>query len=88
MTWQPIETAPDGGVSIQAKIPGYGSDNIIAWFGGLVDENGKDCGGWHYMEGEPPDCWTDGVCWTMNADLKASIKPTHWYDNHNHNYRD
>jgi hypothetical protein len=53
MTWQPIETAPDGGVSIQAKIPGYGSDNIIAWFGGLVDENGKDCGGWHYMEGEP-----------------------------------
>lgn len=64
---------------IQARIPGYGEDNIIAWTTNLLDENEEDCGGWYFAEDrEPPDCWTDGICWASNEDEKPSVKPTHW----------
>lgn len=77
--WRPIETAPRNGTAIQAKIPGHGNDNVIAWIGGLVDEHGEDCGGWSFVSAqEPPDDWTDGVCWESNEDGKPSTKPTHW----------
>lgn len=77
--WQPIETAPRDGTSIQAKIPGHGSDNIIAWQGGFLDNEEKECGGWCFMsEQEPPDSWTDGVCWAENEDGVSSVSPTHW----------
>lgn len=77
--WQPIETAPRDGMPIQAKIPGHGSDNVIAWLGGLVNESGEECGGWYWMEDtEPPESWTDGVCWASNADGEPSVEPTHW----------
>jgi hypothetical protein len=77
--WYPIHTAPKDGTHIQAKIPGHGEDNIIAWMDGLIDSNGNDCGGWFFAEEqEPPDCWTDGVCWEVNEDGKPSAKPTHW----------
>jgi hypothetical protein len=79
MNWQPIETAPKDGTPFQAIIPGHGSDNIIAWTDGLLDDNEDDCGSWFFAEDqEPPDCWTDGVCWSINADGKPSVKPTHW----------
>jgi hypothetical protein len=77
--WQPIETAPRDGTVIQAKIPSHGSDNIIAWLDGLINENGEDCGGWSFAEDqEPPDDWTDGICWASNEDGKPSTSPTHW----------
>lgn len=77
--WRPIETAPMNGKTFKAKIPGHGSDNIIAWVGGLRDDRDRDCGGWAFVEDqEPPDCWTDGICWEHNEDGKASIRPTHW----------
>lgn len=61
--WQPISTAPKDGTWIQAKIPGNGSDNVIAWIGGLLDSDENECSGWTFMtEQEPPDCWTDGIC--------------------------
>lgn len=74
-----MENAPRDGTPIQAKIPGHGSDNIIAWGGGLMDSDGETCGGWLFFgENEPPECWTDGVCWAVNADGKPSVQPTHW----------
>ena len=83
MTWQPIETAPRDGTPFQARIPGHGEDNIIAWSDGSIDENGEDCGGWYFADyQEPPDCWTNGVCWGSNADGVASIQPTHWMPRH------
>jgi hypothetical protein len=77
--WRDIETAPKDGTWIQARIPGHGADNIIAWQGGLLDSEGNDCGGWMFMQDqEPPDCWTDGVCWSVNEDGIASTLPTEW----------
>ena len=69
--WQPIETAPRDGTFIQAKIPGHGSDNIICWCFNL---------GWAFVydDQEPPECWTDAVCWAVNEDLRPSVKPTEW----------
>lgn len=79
MDWQPISTAPTDGTPIQVKIPGHGADNVIAFMGGLLDGDGKDCGGWCFMtEQEPPDDWTDGYCWQVNEDGKPSTKPTEW----------
>ncbi len=79
MTWFPIDTAPKDGTWIQARIPGHGSDNIIAWIDGLLDSEHRDCGGWTFMtEQEPPDSWTDGICWEVNEDGKKSTPPTHW----------
>lgn len=79
MEWMPIETAPLDGTAIQARIPGHGEDNIIAWHGGLVDEDGADCASWAYVtEQEPPECWTDGWCWEVNEDGERSAHPTHW----------
>lgn len=79
MDWQAIETAPKDGTWIQAKIPGNGSDNIIAWIDGFYDEAGQSACGWAFMtEQEPPECWTDGVCWESNEDCKKSVEPTHW----------
>lgn len=70
MTWQDISTAPRDGTDIQARIPGHGEDNIIAWQSGFMDENEEDCGGWAFTtDQEPPPCWTDGVCWGSNEAL-------------------
>lgn len=75
--WLDISTAPKDGTPIQAEIPGHGSDNIIAWSFGLADANAEICGGWHFIgDKEPPDDWTDGVCWAVNADGRKSTEPT------------
>jgi len=77
--WKDISTAPKDGTWIQARIPGYGSDNIIAWRGWYVTDEDDEVCAWTFMtEQEPPDCWTDGVCWKVNEDGKASVQPTHW----------
>lgn len=78
--WQPIETAPRDGTDIQARIPGNGEDNVIAWqVDAFRDDLDEPCGGWAFTtEQEPPDCWTDGVCWAFNEDGVPSVQPTHW----------
>lgn len=79
--WQPISTAPKNGTPIQAEIPGHGSDNVIAYQFGFANEDGDDddCGAWVFVaDQEPPDDWTDGVCWQINEDGVASTKPTRW----------
>ena len=77
--WQPIETAPRDGTAIQVVIPGHGADNIIAarrWF---VDSDDNECYCWVFAEDqEPPECWTDGICWAINEDGIPSVQPTHW----------
>lgn len=79
MTWLPIDTAPKDGTPFQAKIPGHGSDNILAWEDGLLNSDNEFCGGWAFAEDqEPPDSWTDGICWAVNEDGEPSVKPTHW----------
>jgi hypothetical protein len=79
MEWQPIRTAPLDGTEIQARIPGHGEDNVIAWRDGLMDENEEDCGGWTFTrDQEPPACWTDGWCWASNENEERSEHPTHW----------
>lgn len=79
MSWRDISSAPRDGTSFQARIPGHGEDNVIAWQNGLVDEDGRDCCAWTFTsEQEPPDCWTDGWCWAVNEDGVQSVQPTHW----------
>lgn len=79
MDWQPISSAPKDGTWIQARIPGHGDDNVIFWMTGLLDSDGKECGGWSFAtEQEPPDDWTDGICWEVNEDENRSVPPTHW----------
>lgn len=79
MTWQTIDSAPRDGSSFQAKIPGHGSDNVIAWVDGYMDSESKNCCCWAFVsDQEPPGDWTDGVCWEKNEDGVPSIKPTHW----------
>lgn len=74
----PIESAPSG-VEIQARIPGHGDDNLITFIHGAVEGPEGSCGAWVFTsEQEPPDCWTDGYCWAVNADGNPSVRPTHW----------
>lgn len=80
MEWQPISTAPKDGTDIQARIPGHGEDNVIAWQNeAFLDSLGCPCGGWAFTtDQEPPACWTDGICWAFNEDGVPSVQPTHW----------
>lgn len=79
MDWQDMATAPRDGTAFQAEIPGHGADNVIAWTDGLLDSEEQPCGSWCFAsEQEPPDCWTDGICWTVNEDGKQSVQPTRW----------
>ena len=77
--WQPMSTAPRDGTAIQAEIPGYGSDFVIAFVDGYLDKAECSCCGWTIIEDqEPPPCWTDGVCWAENEDGKPSVQPSRW----------
>ncbi len=77
--WLPMESAPRDGTPIQAKIPDNGSDNIIAWRSGFVNDDLDHCYTWVIADDqEPPDGWDDGVCWDNNSDGMPSVKPTGW----------
>lgn len=77
--WKDISSAPKDGTPIQAHIPGHGSDIIIRWTDGLMDSADVPCGGWEMADDqEPPDSWTDGICWAVNEDGEPSVQPTHW----------
>ena len=80
MTWNSdMSVAPRDGTPVQAKIPGNGSDNIIAWYDGFCDDEDNDCAAWGFVEDYGvPDSWTDGICWGTNAEGVPSVLPTHW----------
>ena len=76
--WKDISTAPKDGTLFWAMIPGHG-DALIAWTDGLLDSNDMPCGGWQFMgDGEPPESWPDGICWTVNEDEVPSVWPVQW----------
>jgi hypothetical protein len=81
--WQPIETAPRDGTCFQARIPGEGDHFIIALCEGFEEVDGSgniiESATWVIMaDQEPPASWTDGICWSSNADDEPSVQPTHW----------
>ena len=78
--WQSMDTATRDGTDIQAEIPGNGSDNVIAWqVDAFLDDAEETVGGWAFTtDQEPPDCWTDGICWAQNENGVASVQPTRW----------
>ena len=64
---------------IQARIPGHGEDNIIAWQSGFMDENEEDCGGWAFTTDQGATAMLDR--WRLlgsNEDDAPSVEPTHW----------
>jgi hypothetical protein len=78
MSWQSMSSAPKDGTWIWAMIPGYG-DALIAWDASLLNSAEEECGGWSFMgDGEPPDSWTDGICWESNEDGEPSVQPVQW----------
>lgn len=78
--WQDISSAPRDGTTIQARIPGHGSDNMIAWISDALDDGNGSCGAWTFVleDQEPPSCWSDGWCWAVNEDGERSAEPTEW----------
>lgn len=77
--WQTMETAPRDGTTIQARIPGHGDDNLIAWVPDTLEGELGPCGSWAFVtDQEPPDDWTDGWCWGSNEDGNPSTQPTQW----------
>ena len=74
--WRTMESAPRDGTRIEVKIPA--DKTIVAWQRGYLDANGSDCGCWTWVDGPEPDDWTDGVCWTANADGVSSTFPIGW----------
>ena len=79
--WQPIETAVgqpilDKRIRIRTA-KGREFDAVCGWF--ACDESGNDVQAWaEWNEGDAPDCWSDGICWAVNADGVKSDQPTHW----------
>ena len=78
--WHSMETAPRDGTPIQARIPGNGSDNIIMWLDCFIDAEDQDSCGWAFVheDQEPPQCWTDGACWSSNENNEQSVQPIAW----------
>lgn len=77
--WQPIETASKYHTITLRTAGGFEFEGF--WTDSLIDSDDNNCGGWAAEDGYPP-CWTDGVCWEVNADGKPSDPPTHWRSPH------
>ena len=75
--WQPIKTAPHDR-PIRARIEGHGDEHVIALIEGFLNSAGDHVSAWAHLVGVEPPCWTDGVCWEVNAGGVASARPTHW----------
>ena len=79
--WQPIATA-EGQPIMNQRIrirtaKGREFDAKCGYF--ACDEDGYDVPVWAaWNEEDAPECWTDGICWTVNEAGVASDQPTHW----------
>lgn len=76
--WQHINKAPrDGTVILVRTVGGYYLEAY--WGDGLMNKAEQYCNGWFAAKEDiHPDCWTDGVCWEINADEEPSDQPDIW----------
>ncbi len=73
--WRDIASAPKDGTLVKLRVI---YEFSAKWQGGLMDENERDCGGWHAINGDIPPCWTDDICWESNEDESPSVQPSDW----------
>ena len=78
MGWRLIKSAPGDGTVITIRTK-RGRILRASWQGGLVDDQDNSCGGWFAedVDTQPP-CWSDGICWSENADGNESDQPVKW----------
>ncbi len=78
MGWRAIKTAPHDGSIITIKTAG-GNKLQASFQPGFMVSAIEDAGGWVAEdENGAPECWTDGVCWSTNADGVKSDQPVKW----------
>jgi hypothetical protein len=76
--WQPIETAPDD-EPVQVRVGESMVFDAVLRRGASLDQDERECDQWVAIhEGEHPPCWTDGACWSSNADEVMSLQPSAW----------
>lgn len=72
--WRPIASAPFSALAVVVLTKG-GSVVKAEQRTGIADD------GWVWVasnDGEHPESWTDGVCWSENADHEESDQPAWW----------
>lgn len=77
--WEDMKTAPRDRSEVDI-LTGDGFE-LLARFEphGFMDMDGNDVGGWvAVVDGEHPECWTDGVCWASNEMEVESDQPVAW----------
>lgn len=73
--WQPMKTAPRDKTHVLVQtfegfaFPAFYDPNSS------LDENMQTCG---VHKGFHPPCWSEGACWTSNADQERSDPPVAW----------
>jgi hypothetical protein len=76
--WSPMATAPRDGSCIWGVTRG-GYELRMTWTNGLVNEQGRECGGWiAWVEDAHPVCWHDATCWASNENGEPSDPPVGW----------
>jgi len=76
MEWKPIESAPlDRPVTIKTR---KGRVFKAAFDAEVEGENGSVFAWAEAKEDTAPACWSDGICWAVNADLQPSDPPVAW----------
>jgi hypothetical protein len=74
--WRTMDSAPRDGTVITAEVVIEGR---IQWSESFMDDDEAPCGGWVWVDDrEPPPDWSEGACWSSNADEVASTPPTRW----------
>ena len=75
--WQPTDTAPmDTEVEVRTGLMAFRAKLVP---GAGMTENEQLCDQWQATrEGEHPPCWSDGACWSSNADHCPSMQPEAW----------
>jgi len=73
--WRNISTAPRDQDIIGLTRGG----KVVKMRGGRVSDDETIWFAWHACdEDQHPSCWTDGICWSANADRKPSDPPVKW----------
>lgn len=75
--WQDIASAPWNEDVLIRTEAGRELIAILGYY--ACDEHGNDCAAWaESLEGDAPNCWSEGICWEVNADGVRSDTPVSW----------